>query len=116
VSDGSGALLLDVEIPGGPGWRRAGAGFRYRDDTGLSGIDRVSLREVRRRRGGFVKVQVLGRSLDLPQLDPVLPLVAQVSLDPEAPATQQCGETGFLVAPERPSCRSGGRGARVACR
>jgi hypothetical protein len=105
-----------VEIPGGPGWEQAGTGFRYRDDTGLSGIDRVSLREVRRRRGDFVKVHVAGRSLDLPPTDPVLPLVAQLSLDPDAPATQQCGETGFLAAPERPSCRSAKSGERVVCR
>ncbi len=116
VTDGSGALLLNVEIPGGPGWEQAGTGFRYRDDTGLSGIDRVSLREVRRRRGDFVKVHVAGRSLDLPPTDPVLPLVAQLSLDPDAPATQQCGETGFLAAPERPSCRSAKSGERVVCR
>jgi hypothetical protein len=107
VSDASGLLLLDESITGGdPSWERTDTGWFYNGDIAtLSGVARVRIREVATAQGGFVELNVSGRASIPAETDPTLPLVAQVNLDPEAPVTLQCGESSFLVTPERPSCQ-----------
>jgi len=116
ISDAMGDTLLEAAVPGGPQWRQKGNKLRYRDDTGAQAISRIEVRADRNEQAEFVNVKVVGKAVGLGSTSPALPLVAEVSLDPDAPASLQCGETAFGVGPGRPHCDLIGNGSRVLCR
>jgi hypothetical protein len=107
VRDGRGDTLLDVAIPGGDDWTRAVVGelVVYTHRGGAPGIDEVEVRAGR----GPVGIRVSGDRMDVRVSEPELPLLWQVSFDPQAVATLQCGETGFGLDPRAPSCIARGR-------
>jgi hypothetical protein len=112
VRDATGRAILEATIPGGAhdrrtraGWRPMRGGAEYANRDGLAGIHVVRLVWKDRKAPGTVRVVASGRAAGLALGDPpALPLVWQLSLDPVAPATRQCGETEFQVWPTAPGC------------
>jgi hypothetical protein len=87
VYDGNGALLADLGVPAGrrcggkPCWRRAGAGFQFRDVSGRNrGVYRLGLKPGSK---GRVGVRAKGANLPLPALPLAAPagVTAQVRRD-----------------------------------
>lgn len=86
-----------------------------RDDSGLHAISRIEVRADQDVNAEFVNVKLTGKSLLLGKANPELPIVAELSLDPDAPASLQCGETAFGSGPARPRCDLIGNGTRILC-
>jgi hypothetical protein len=121
ITDGTSNTLLAVRIPGGRldetgvGWTPIdrGRGARYVNPEGLDGITRVVLKWSA---SGAVRVRVKGNRVERVREELALPLRWEVNLDPEPAATDQCGETAFLAAPDLPSCSALRGRAVIVCR
>jgi hypothetical protein len=116
ISDARGVTLLETRIPAGAQWKRNRRVFHYRDARGSQAIRRATVRAVRTKHGEFAAIKLVGKSAALGSTVPALPIVAEVSLDPDAPASLQCGETAFGAGPARPRCDRAKHGGRILCR
>lgn len=105
ITDTAGRIL-DASIPPGSGWEVNGAGtaWRYRNCSGLYGIDSVSLKHVSRT-PGRLRIAVKGKRGSYPIVPANLPLAVTVVLD----TTGQCGDA---VAAD---CALSGSGKTLRC-
>jgi hypothetical protein len=87
-------IVLDLTVPGGPGWRATseGATWRYRDPSGqIDGVTAVTVR--RSPLTGAVAVTIRGRHARYPLMREALPAKLAVTFAPGVPETDQCGES-----------------------
>jgi cysteine-rich repeat protein len=127
IADASGALPIDVTIPGGAyvaadkaGWKVNGAAtaWTYKNAgsvvPAIGGITTVQIKRFPAK-PGTLQVKVLGKKGSYAVA--ALPLVGTIVLDPPVAASGRCGEAWFPnTAPLKPSCVATGGGKTVKCR
>ncbi|MCW5891201.1 MAG: DUF4215 domain-containing protein [bacterium] len=127
IADASGALPVDVTIPGGAyvaaekaGWKVNGAAtaWTYKNaGTIVPTIGGITTVQIKRfpAKPGTLKVKVLGKNGSYGVA--ALPLLPTIVLDPPVAETGLCGEATFPnTAPAKPSCIATGGGKTVKCK
>jgi hypothetical protein len=129
VTDGTGAIPIDITIPGGgydpvarEGWKVNGAGTSWTyQNSGMvvpsyNGITKIQIKAVPSTPGKF-KVGVKGRNGTYPVNAANLPLMGTIIVDVPYATTGQCGEARFPeVPPAKPSCVAASGGHTVRCK
>lgn len=128
VSDSTGAIPIDVTIPGGAydtaskvGWtvNRSGTSWRYRNVGRavplVDGITNAQLKAFTSTPGKY-KFTVRGKNGSYAVNTANLPLTGTLVIDVPYATTGQCGEAAFSIAPAKPNCAVTGAGKNVRCR
>ncbi len=128
VSDSTGAIPIDITIPGGAydtaskvGWKvnRSGTSWRYRNAGRavplVHGITNAQLKAFATSPGKY-KFTVRGKNADYAVNTANLPLTGTLVIDVPYATTGQCGEAAFATVPTKPNCQVTGAGQNVRCR
>ncbi|MCW5890607.1 MAG: DUF4215 domain-containing protein [bacterium] len=129
IVDATGALPVDVTIPGGAyvpadkaGWKvnaRATVWTYKNAGTVVPAVDGIITVQIKRdpAKPGTLKVKVVGKNGGYAVDPTALPLVPTIVLDPPVAETGRCGEAAFPnTPPAKPSCAVTGGGKTIKCR